>query len=86
MARALVGSRPVQRLTKQPRRRVASLLLASVLTACAADRDVREPTPASSPTDPAPTSPVVRETRTGVPVLMDLPGIGWLFRRTTTLR
>jgi hypothetical protein len=70
---------PECRPADRPRRRAASLVLTAALTACAADRDAREPAP-------APTSPILRETRTGVPVLMDLPGIGWLFRRTTTAR
>jgi len=49
----------------------------SVLGACVSERQARD--------DPA-AEPVVLESRTGVPLLMDLPLIGWLFQRRVTVR
>jgi len=40
----------------------------------------------SAPRDEPPVDPVVFESRTGVPLLMDLPLIGWMFQRRTTVR
>jgi hypothetical protein len=53
------------------------LVFAGALAACASDNDARSPTPPE---------PVVYESRTGVPFLMDLPVIGWLFQHRLTAR
>ena len=58
-------------------RAAAGLVLVSVLTACVSEGETRnEP----------PVEPVVYESRTGVPFLMDLPLIGWLFQNRVTVR
>lgn len=64
----------------RPHRRVRAwlalvALLLTGITACAADRTQVRDEP-----------PPILESRTGVPVLMDLPVIGVLFRKTTVVR
>jgi hypothetical protein len=58
----------------EPRSLIALVLLGA-LSSCAADRRSRD-------TEPTPTY----ESRTGIPVLMDLPLIGWLFQHRVTVR
>ena len=53
---------------------LAPLVCLGALSACAADREARATEPAS------------HESRTGVPMLMDLPLIGWLFQHRVTAR
>ena len=53
----------------------AMAVLLAALGACATDRQ-------AAATEPPPTF----ESRTGVPVLMDLPLIGWLFQHRVTVR
>jgi len=57
-----------------PRRLLAGIACLSALAACAAD-------PSSGASEPA-----TYEARSGVPVLMDLPVIGWLFQHRVTAR
>ena len=64
------------RRRRTPRLRLAALL---ALAGCVSDA---EQTPEVE-LEPAPATSV---SRTGVPVLMDLPVLGWLFRRETTVR
>lgn len=52
-------------------------LFSPVFAACVADREVRNDVGAE---------PVVYESRTGVPLLMDLPLVGWLFQHRVTAR
>ena len=59
------------------RRAAACLVLASALAACASERHARAE---------APPAPVLHESRTGVPFLMDLPVVGWLFQHRVTHR
>lgn len=64
---------------------VSKLALLAVLlttTACASDRDsIRNDAPEMNREELP-----IRVTRTGVPILMDVPVIGFLFSRTTTER
>ena len=59
------------------RARCLCALFSPVFAACVADREVRN--------DAGP-EPVVYESRTGVPLLMDLPLVGWLFQHRVTVR
>lgn len=59
----------------------AVLALAAALAGCVAGGEARDPMPAAA--EPA---PVTYESRTGVPLLMDLPLVGWLFQRRVTVR
>ena len=53
-----------------------------MLTSCATDRDhVRDDQLGKSEE-----APPIRVSRTGVPILMDLPVIGFLFGQTTVVR
>ena len=58
-------------------RSLVAIAFACLLSACVSERTAR---------DEAPAEPVVHESRTGVPLLMDLPLIGWLFQHRTTVR
>lgn len=58
-------------------RALASFALVSAFAACAANHEASRD---------APRDPVLRESRTGVPFLMDLPLVGWLFQRRVTVR
>ncbi len=62
---------------------LAAMVVVTLLAGCSTDRQTlhREEPEARSEE-----SPPRYESRTGVPVLMDLPLIGWMFRRTTTVR
>ena len=52
------------------------------LSACSTDQQAVRPEGAPAPEERTPRY----ESRTGVPVLMDLPLIGWMFRPTTVVR
>ena len=56
---------------------VAVAAALTLLVACSSDRHAR-----SEALEPTPTY----QSTTGIPVLMDLPLIGWLFRHTRTVR
>lgn len=58
-----------------------ALLVLAAVTACATDPQRVRERPAASEERPP-----IRVSRTGIPVLMDLPVIGVLFRRTTVVR
>ena len=69
-------ARPRQRLARAARA-LAGLALVSAFAGCAANHDARRD---------APREPVRYESRIGVPFLMDLPLVGWLFQRRVTVR
>ena len=58
-------------------RATGGVALVFVLGACVSDGHARDETPVE---------PVTFESRTGIPVLMDLPLIGWLFQHRVTVR
>jgi hypothetical protein len=68
---------PISTPTRPRLRAAACLIVASALAACVSAPQGRAD---------APPEPVLHESRTGVPFLMDLPVVGWLFQHRVTER
>ena len=62
------------------RRRLAACLALTLLAGCAAERDSQVDRQREE------SEPPIFESRTGVPFLMDLPLVGWLFQHRVTQR
>jgi hypothetical protein len=70
-----------RRTSPRDRGAAAAVALAAALAGCVASGETRGVTPAA-----APPAPGTCESRTGVPLLMDLPLVGWLFQHRVTAR
>lgn len=71
--------------TRAARRAGLAAGIVIALAGCTADDHARRPELQAPEQDPA-ERPVVHESRTGIPLLMDLPLIGWLFHQRVTMR